>query len=250
MLELNKIYLGDCLDVMRDIPDKSVDAIITDLPYGTTGCDFDTIIPFEPLWEHYNRILKPKGNVVLFCNGKFMFKLYASQPDKYRYDLVWQKSKCGSPFSAKYVPMKKHENILVFGESAAYYDPQMTEGTPYHRNWTPNKSNNHHYGISGSEHHNDGTRYPGSILDFPQKWRRQDQVHPTQKPVELMEWLIKTYCPENGIVLDNCCGSGTTCVAALRTNRQFIGIELDEKYYEIACQRVKEEQDRLDSMLF
>ena len=114
MLELNKIYLGDCLDVMRDIPDKSVDAIITDLPYGTTGCDFDTIIPFEPLWEHYNRTLKPKGNVVLFCNGKFMFKLYASQPDKYRYDLVWQKSKCGSPFSAKYVPMKKHENILVF----------------------------------------------------------------------------------------------------------------------------------------
>lgn len=153
---------------MKEIPDRSVDAIICDLPYGTTSCSFDIVIPFEPLWQHYERIVKkPKGNIVLFANNRFVFELYASNPQKYRYDLVWQKSKCGSPFTAKYMPMKKHENILVFGESAAYYCPQMEKGTPYHRDWTPNKSNNHKYGINGTEHHNEGTRYPTSVLDFP-----------------------------------------------------------------------------------
>lgn len=157
---------------MKDIDAHSVDAIIADLPYGTTSCDFDSLIPFEPLWEQYNRILKPKGNVVLFGNGRFVFSLYASNPSKFRYDLIWKKSKCGSPFTAKYMPMKKHENILVFGDSAAYYEPQMEKGEPYHRAWTPNQHNNHKYGISGTEHHNEGTRHPGSVLEFPQKWRR------------------------------------------------------------------------------
>ena len=249
-LELNTIYQGDCLEVMKNIPDKSVDAIICDLPYGTTSCNFDILIPFEPLWEQYNRILKPKGNVVLFGNGRFIFQLYASNPSAYRYDLVWQKSKCGSPFTAKYMPMKKHENILVFGESAAYYEPQMEAGEPYHRSWTPNKINNHKYGINGVSTDNKGTRHPTSILNFPQKWRRQDQVHPTQKPVELMEWLIKTYCPEQGVVLDNCCGSGSTCVAAIRTNRNYIGIELEENYVDIARKRCQEESDKLASQLF
>ena len=245
MLETNKIYLGDCLKVMKEIDNESVDAIIADLPYGTTSCDFDSLIPFEPLWEQYNRILKPKGNVVLFGNGRFVFSLYASNPGKFRYDLIWKKSKCGSPFTAKYMPMKKHENILVFGESAAYYEPQMEKGEPYHRSWTPNQHNNHKYGISGTEHHNEGTRHPGSVLEFPQKWRRQDQLHPTQKPVELLEWLIRSYCPQDGLVLDNCCGSGTTCVAAIRTNRKFIGIELEHEYYEIAQKRIEEETSGL-----
>lgn len=250
MLELDKIYQGNCLEVMRDIDNESVDAIICDLPYGTTNCAFDSIIPFEPLWDQYNRIIKPKGNIILFANNRFMFELYASQPKLYRYDLIWQKSKCGSPFTAKYMPMKKHENILVFGHSGAYYKPQMEKGEPYHRSWTPNKNNNHKYGISGTEHHNEGTRHPGTILNFPQKWRRQDQVHPTQKPVELMEWLIKTYCPEDGIVLDNCCGSGSTCVAAVRTGRRYIGIELEEKYAEIARERCTDEAFKLASQLF
>ena len=237
MLEVDKIYQGDCLEVMKDIDSETVDAIICDLPYNTTSNEWDVLIPFEPLWEQYNRIIKPKGNIILFANNRFMFQLYASQPKLYRYDLVWQKSKCGSPFTAKYMPMKKHENILVFGHSGAYYEPQMEKGEPYHRAWTPNKNNNHKYGIIGTEHHNDGTRHPGTILSFPQKWRRQDQVHPTQKPVELMEWLIRAYCPESGLVLDNCCGSGSTCIGAIRSNRHYIGIELEEKYINIAQER-------------
>lgn len=250
MLELDKIYQGNCLEVMKDIDSESVDAIICDLPYNTTSNEWDVLIPFEPLWEQYNRIIKPKGNIILFANNRFMFQLYASQPKLYRYDLVWQKSKCGSPFTAKYMPMKKHENILVFGHSGAYYEPQMENGEPYHRAWTPNKNNNHKYGISGTEHHNDGTRHPGTILSFPQKWRRQDQVHPTQKPVELMEWLIRSYCPETGLVLDNCCGSGSTCIGAIRTNRHYIGIELEEKYVSIAKKRCEEEQFKIASELF
>lgn len=209
MIELDRIYNEDCLSGMKRIPDRSVDAVICDLPYGTTDCDFDTQIPFEPLWAEYRRVIRPKGNIVLFASGRFVFALYASQPQLYRYDLIWQKSKCGSPFTAKYMPMKKHEHILVFGESGATYNPQLTYGNPpYHREWTPNKANNHHFGISGTEHHNDGTRHPSTILDFPQRWRRQDQLHPTQKPVELMQWLVRSYTDEGQTVLDNAAGSG------------------------------------------
>lgn len=140
-MDIDKIYLGDCLELMKEIPDKSVDCIICDLPYGITDCEFDSIIPFDLLWEQYNRIIKPKGNIVLFASGRFLFQLYNSQPNKYRYDLIWKKPKCGSPLTAKYMPLKMHEHILIFGESASVYNPQMTYGgTPYKKDY------NHAYG--------------------------------------------------------------------------------------------------------
>ena len=227
---------------MKRIPDGSVDCIICDLPYGTTACKWDTIIPFDKLWEQYERIIKPNGNIVLFGAGLFAYKLALSNEKLFRYELIWKKSKCGSPLTAKFMPMKRHENILVFGKSASAYYPQMEKGKPYKRAYTPNKKNNMDFGIKGVSTDNKGTRYPISILDFPQQWRRQDQVHPTQKPVALLEYLIKTYTNEGETVLDNCIGSGTTAIAAIRTNRNYIGFELQKEYFDIANKRIKEEQ--------
>lgn len=243
--EINKIYLGNCLELMNSIPDKSVDAIICDPPYSITANEWDNILPFSKMWEQYERIIKNDGNIILFSSGLFTYKLALSNEKLFRYELIWKKSKCGSPFTAKYMPMKKHENILVFGKPAAKYNPQLIEGEPYKRNYTPHKVNNMKYGIKGVETDNKGTRHPSTILDFPQKWRRQDQLHPTQKPVELMEWLINSYSNEGDLILDNCCGCGTTCVAAVRTNRNFIGMEIEEKYYKIAVNRVENEKNVL-----
>lgn len=237
---MNTLYCGNCLDVMQKLNDNSVDLVLCDLPYGTTQNKWDSVIPFEPLWNNYERIICNKGNIVLFGTGLFAFKLALSNEKLFRYDMIWKKSKCGSPLSAKYMPLKKHEMILVFGESASYYEPQMQKGEPYKRKYTKYKTNNHGFGLKGVEMDNKGTRHPSTVLDFPMKWRRQDQVHPTQKPVELMEFLIKSYCPINGTVLDNCMGSGSTGVACVNTGRNFIGIELDENYYKIAEQRINE----------
>lgn len=236
-----ELYNGDCLEVMDSLIEKGikVNAIITDPPYGSTACKWDSIIPFDEMWKRLNALINPKGNIVLFGNGIFSYKLALSNEKRFRYELIWKKSKCGSPLTAKYMPLKKHENILVFGQSASVYNPQMTEGTPYKRNYTPNKINNMEFGISGVQTDNKGTRYPISILDFPQKWRRQDQLHPTQKPVELLEYLVKTYSNENDLVLDFTMGSGTTGVACKNTNRNFIGIELDKNYFEIAKSRIE-----------
>ena len=231
------LFQGDCLDIMPLIPDKSVQLILADLPYGTTQCKWDSLLDLNKLWVEYERILTPKGNIVLFGAGLFAFKLALSNEKLFRYDMVWKKSKCGSPLTAKYMPLKKHEMVMVFGESAAYYYPQLTEGTPYKRKWTPNKVNNMEYGIAGVQTDNKGTRHPITVLDFPQQWRRQDQIHPTQKPLELIKWLITAYSEEGKYVLDNTMGSGTTCLAAKELNRKFIGIEKDPKYYDIACQR-------------
>jgi site-specific DNA-methyltransferase (adenine-specific) len=223
---------------MKNIPDKSIDMILCDLPYGTTNCKWDAIIPFTPLWENYNRIIKTGGAMVLFGCQPFTTKLIDSNIKNFKYTLVWKKSKCGSPLLAKYRPMIKHEDIMIFGKGKTKYNPQMKEGSPYKREWTPNKTNNMKFGILGVETNNTGTRFPDSILDFPQKWRRQDQVHPTQKPVDLLEYLIKTYSNENDLILDNCAGSGSTLVAAKNTNRNFIGIEKEEKYYNICLERL------------
>ena len=241
-MELNKIYNEDCLVGMKKIPDASVDCIICDLPYGTTACAWDSIIPFDLLWEQYNRIIKPKGNVVLFASGRFMFQLYNSQPNKYRYDLIWKKTKCGSPLTAKYMPLKMHEHILIFGESASVYNPQMTyEGTPYKKDYNHayGIKNAHGYGIKCVHTDNHGERHPISVQEFQQKWRRQDQLHPTQKPVELIRWLIRSYSNEGDTILDNCMGSGTTAIACLREKRNFIGFELNKEYYDKACKRIQ-----------
>ncbi len=243
-MEINKIWNEDCLVGMQKIPDKSVDCIICDLPYGTTSCSWDNVIPFEPLWEQYKRILKPKGNIVLFASGRFVFSLYASQPDLFRYDLIWQKSRCGSPFTAKYMPLKMHEHILIFGESASVYNPQMTTGgKPYRHDYYLTGKNNHHFGIKHFYNDNHGERHPISVLKFDQKWGRQDQLHPTQKPVDLIRYLIRTYTNPGDLILDNCMGSGTTAIAAMREGRNFIGFELEEKYYDICLKRIEEEKD-------
>ncbi len=240
-----ELYNDDCLVVMRQLIERGikVDAIIADIPYGIHNNKFDTLIPFDKMWDCLIKLVKDKGNIVLFASGLFTYKLALSNEKLFRYELVWKKSKCGSPLTAKYMPLKKHENILVFGKSAAYYEPQMQIGTPYKRKYTPNKVNNLGFGIEGAQIDNKGTRHPSTILDFPQKWRRQDQLHPAQKPVELMEFLVKSYCPKNGIVLDFTMGSGSTGVACMNTERDFIGIEIDENYFNIAKTRIKKNEE-------
>ena len=240
-----ELYNDDCLVIMRQLIERGikVDAIIADIPYGIHNNKFDTLIPFNEMWDCLIKLVKDKGNIVLFASGLFTYKLALSNEKLFRYELVWKKSKCGSPLTAKYMPLKKHENILVFGKSAAYYEPQMQIGTPYKRKYTPNKVNNLGFGIKGVQTDNKGTRHPTTILDFPQKWRRQDQLHPTQKPVELMEFLVKSYCPKNGIVLDFTMGSGSTGVACMNTERDFIGIAIDEKYFNIAKTRIKKNEE-------
>jgi len=232
------LFNADCMDILPLIPNKSVQLILADLPYGTTANKWDSVLDLNKLWVEYERILKPKGNIVLFGAGMFAFKLALSNEKLFRYDMVWKKSKCGSPFTAKYMPLKKHEMILVFGESASYYLPQLTEGEPYKRKWTPNKQNNMKYGIKGVQTDNKGTRHPITVLDYPQQWRRQDQKHPTQKPLDLIKWLITAYSEENEYVLDNTMGSGTTCLGAKELNRRFIGIEKETEYYNIAVDDV------------
>ena len=240
-----ELYNDDCLVIMRQLIERGikVDAIIADIPYGIHNNKFDTLIPFNEMWDCLIKLVKDKGNIVLFASGLFTYKLALSNEKLFRYELVWKKSKCGSPLTAKYMPLKKHENILVFGKSAAYYEPQMQIGTPYKRKYTPNKVNNLGFGIKGVQTDNKGTRHPTTILDFPQKWRRQDQLHPTQKPVELMEFLVKSYCPKNGIVLDFTMGSGSTGVACMNTERDFIGIEINENYFNIAKTRIKKNEE-------
>jgi site-specific DNA-methyltransferase (adenine-specific) len=243
-----KLYKGDCLEVMKEIEAGSIDAIITDPPYGTTACKWDSVIDFELMWEQLNRVIKPNGAIVLFSSEPFSSALRMSNIKNYKYELIWKKSKCGSPFTAKYKPLTKHENISIFEKKGkkTTYNPQMVQGKPYKRT-SKKGTNNMGFGAkSGFQFGSlDGKRYPSTILDFPQKWRRQDQVHPTQKPVELMEYLIKTYTNENETVLDFTMGSGSTGVACVNTNRNFIGIEMDSNYFEIAEQRIKEAEFKL-----
>ena len=245
---MNKIELmkGDCLEMMKSIPDGSVDLILTDPPYGTTQNKWDSVINLESMWEQLKRVIKPNGACVLFSAQPFTTNLIYSNMKCFKYSMVWKKSKCGSPLTAKYKPLTKHEDINVFSlhnKTLKYY-PQMSEGKPYKRKFTENKVNNMGFGIKGVETDNKGTRHPTTVLDYPQQWRRQDQVHPTQKPVPLLEYLIKTYTQENETVLDFTFGSGSTGVACVNTNRSFIGVELDENYFNIAEKRI---QDALDN---
>lgn len=237
---------GDTIEHMKLIPDKSVDFICCDLPYGSTKNHWDIVIPFDQLWEQYKRIIKNDGAIALFGTGIFACKLALSNEKMYKYEIIWHKSKSGSSFTAKYRPVQKHENILIFGKGKVTYNPQLEEGEPYYRKRKANKGdkpNNHKLGvISESETNNDGFRYPSTVQFFQQKWRRQDQLHSTQKPVELIEWLIKSYSNNGNTVLDNCMGSGTTAIACINTDRSFIGIENDEKYFGISEKRVEEKR--------
>ena len=245
---MNKFTLhhGDCLDLMRTIPDRSVDLVLCDLPYGTTKCKWDAIIPFEPLWAEYKRITKKDAAVVLTACQPFTSALVMSNLPWFKYELIWQKSKSGSAFTAQYRPLAKHENVLVFGRGRTKYNPQMRQGEPYQRVRKPGAKNNHNLGLGKSESVsiNTGERYPDSVMPFRQQWRRQDQVHPTQKPVSLMEYLILTYSDEGDTVLDNCMGSGPVGVACINTGRQFIGMEKEIDFFEIARSRIQHAADQ------
>jgi len=237
LLEINKIYNMDCLEGMKYIDDKSIDMILCDLPYGTTKCKWDIVIPFEPLWEQYERIIKDNGAIVLFGSQPFTSALVMSNLKLFRYELIWQKTLATNFMLVKKQPAKKHENILVFYKKQPTYNPQMEIGKPY-----KDKPRKRTVGIHGNAEtikkaiNNEGTRYPSSVQLFSNG--NNGNVHPTQKPVELCEYLIKTYTNENELVLDNCIGSGTTAIACINTNRNFIGFELDKEYYEIAKNRI------------
>lgn len=224
---------GDCLELMKSIPDKSVDMILCDLPYGTTACKWDNIIPFEPLWEQYKRIIKDNGAICLFGSEPFSTELRHSNIKMFRYDWIWEKSKGSGFYNAKKMPLKSHEIISIFYKKAPTYNPQMTIGKPY-------KCKQGYVGeylgknINDVITINDGTRYPTSV----QKFGIEVGLHPTQKPTPLLEYLIKTYTNEGDAVLDNCMGSGSTGVACVNTNRNFIGMELDEHYFEVAQNRI------------
>jgi len=240
---INKVIQGDCLEVMKDIPDGSVDMILADLPYGTTACKWDTIIPFEPLWEQYKRIIKPNSAIVLFGSQPFTSALVMSNPKMFKYEWVWKKEKGGNFASCKKVPMKIHENILVFGGNK--YFPIMKERPIKNiRNNKPriNKSNQ-----TGSvwkcevSKGNLPIKYPESVLDFNSC---REYLHPTQKPVALFEYLIKTYTNEGDIVLDNVAGSFTTAIASENLKRNWICIEREAEYCEIGRKRIEENRER------
>ena len=234
-----QLMQGDCLELMKGIPDKSVDMILCDLPYGTTACKWDSVIPFEPLWEQYNRIIKDNGAIVLFGSEPFSTMLRYSNLKMYKYDWVWNKKKAGNIFLAKYQPMKIHENIMVFGKKTVAYYPIMIPREKV------KKSKNYGTGEAmGGNKQPEETVYtythknPTTILEFSNAVQK-NKVHPTQKPVALLEYLIQTYTNEGEMVLDNCMGSGSTGVACVNTKRRFIGMELDEKYFNIAKERIE-----------
>ena len=237
MIELNKIYNEDCLEGMKKIPEGSVDMILCDLPYGTTACTWDTIIPFKPLWEQYERIIKDNGAIVLTAAQPFTSALVMSNPKMFKYSWIWDKVKPSGFQVAKYRPMMRQEDVLVFGKGRINYNPIMTlrEKVKTSRVYSSSDSNplKNNDGKNRTYTH----KYPQSILTFSNAVQK-GKVHPTQKPVALFEYLIKTYTNEGETVLDFTFGSGTTGVACANTGRKFIGIELDDHYFEIGKNRI------------
>lgn len=259
-IENNTIVLGDSITVMQYIKDKSIDMILCDLPYGTTKNRWDRIIPFENLWKEYNRIIKDNGAILLFCDGMFMANLMVSNKKMWRYNIIWKKGERVSGFlNAKKMPLRNHEEIAVFYKSLPTYNPQFTEGIPLHGKGTSylNKelTNNNYGKFNSLEDSRKGTtqKYPKSIvqteytqeeielliqnqiLDFD---KPHPAIFPTQKPISICEYLISTYTNENDLVLDNTMGSGSTILACQNLNRNFIGIEKDEKNFEQSKERI------------
>lgn len=234
-----KLLQGDCLELMKDIPDKSIDMVLCDLPYGTTACKWDKIIPFEPLWEQYERIIKDNGAIVLFGSEPFSSSLRMSNLKMFKYDWIWNKKKGGNPLLSKIQPIKIYEVVSVFGKGKVNYYPIMVDRDKP-------KARGENKGKTSETTNNAFTKnkvytqyYPKAIIEFSNANQR-NKLHPTQKPVALCEYLIKTYTNEGDLVLDNCMGSGTTGVACKNLDRDFIGMELDEDYFEIAKKRIEE----------
>ena len=238
-----ELILGDCLEKMKSIPDKSIDMILCDLPYGTTACEWDTIIPFEPLWEQYKRIIKDNGAIVLTASQPFTSALVMSNIKMFKYEWIWDKKLPTGHLNAKRMPLKRHENILIFGKGNIKYIPQtiLRENIREDKaggvisDGTGKSAFGKHSKVAGKYTH----RQPTTIQEFSNA-NKTNVLHPTQKPVALFEYLIKTYTNEGDLVLDNCMGSGTTGVACKNLNRNFIGIEKDENYFKIAEKRINE----------
>lgn len=235
-----KLYHGDCLEVMKGIPDKSIDMILCDLPYGTTRNKWDSVIPFDELWREYKRIIKDNGAIVLTSQGIFTAKLILSNEKWFKYKLVWEKSKATNFLNAKKQPLRKHEDICIFYNKQPIYNPQMREGKPYDKGVRKDQLTGSYGDFNPVHVKSEGKRYPTDVVYFKTAESEGKVYHSTQKPVGLLEYLIKTYTNENEVVLDCCMGSGSTGVAALNTNRRFVGIELDEKYFNIAVERLKD----------
>lgn len=242
MIEPNSIIQGDCLEVMQDIDDKSIDMVLCDLPYGTTACKWDTIIPFEPLWEQYKRVIKDRGAIVLTASQPFTSMLVMSNPKMFKYEWVWIKSKITGVLNAKKMPVKKHEHVLVFCMSGLpKYIPQGI--VPYGK-IVRQGGNSDNYGERNRPEY--VKQFSGCPRDVIEIASAGNTLHPTQKPVPLFEYLIKTYTNEGDIVLDNCAGSGTTGVACINTNRKYILIEKEEKYFHTCNTRVSEAYTKLE----
>jgi site-specific DNA-methyltransferase (adenine-specific) len=253
LTENYKLYLGDCLEVMDRLIEEGikVDCILTDPPYGTTACKWDTIIPFDKMWNRLNKLIKPNGAIVLFSSQPFTSNLVMSNVKNFKYEWIWHKNKGGNPLNAKRMPMKQHENICVFYKNPPTYNPIMEERYGQGKERVK-------YKVQGGRFNKDrvygkvdgivrNTQY--SELRNPQTvqfFNVERGLHPTQKPIKLMEYLIKTYTNENELVLDFTMGSGTTGIACLNTNRRFIGIELNEKYFDISINRIFENYNRED----
>ena len=233
------LYNGDCLEKMQDIPDASIDMILCDLPYGVTNNKLDIVIPFDKLWEQYERIIKDNGAIVLFAQGIFYVDLVNSNRSLFRYDLMWDKVLTTGFLNAKKMPLRQHEQIAVFYKNPPIYNPQMTVGNKNHSKGMPKDIlvNNNYGEYDFVESNFDGLKYPTSILRYS-KPHPSVAKHRTEKPIELLEYLIKTYTNEDALILDNCMGSGSTGVACVKTNRSFIGIELDKNYFNISTDRI------------
>lgn len=256
MIEVNKIYLGDCLEVMQQIDDKSIDMINCDLPYGTTACKWDVIIPFEPLWAQYKRIIKDNGAIVLSGSQPFTSMLVMSNLKMFKYELIWDKKRGFEPQLANIRPQKSHENIIIFSIGKTTYNPQKTPLIKTDKRMGSGRKNNRLDGTGhnilssitfGEKEYKD--RFPLSIQYFSNA-NQKEKAHPTQKPVALYEYLIKTYTNEGDLVLDNCIGSGTTAIACINTGRNYIGIEKEQKYFDIANKRINEAQQKKNELLF
>ena len=234
-----ELWQGDCLELMKNIPDKSVDMILCDLPYGTTQNKWDSIIPLDELWVHYKRIIKDNGAICLFSQTPFDKVLGSSNLEMLKYEWIWDKKNCTGHLNANKMPLKRHENILVFYKKLPTYNKQMSKGEPYNKGYSRGRSTNYGQQRDVLLINESGDRCPTTILEFSNA-NRHNRVHPTQKPVELCEYLIKTYSNAGEIILDNTMGSGSTGVAALNIGRKFIGIELEPQYFEIAKNRIQD----------
>jgi len=244
-MEINKIHQGDCLELMEEIEDKSVDMILCDLPYGTTACKWDTIIPFDKLWKQYERIIKDNGAIVLTASQPFTSALVMSNLKLFKHEWIWEKQKASNFMSFKFQPAKYHENILIFCKGKINYYPikwEISEDKKDKRKTINNPITNkdcHLGSIKRIRNADDGFRYPKSIIKVDKSINKN--LHLTQKPVELFKYLIRTYSNKGDLVLDNCIGSGTTAVACKQLNRNFIGIEKEQKYVDIANKRLEQQ---------